>query len=245
MDLVSGIKHSLVYEVFILLWYFIDLKQILTPRQKNTLVFSFLITAMFLAIGYKYINFYRFALLSGHDIVSAIDVVVSSSAAKEKSTTVEIYNRINGIDNLLVGVQTLDGISFSIAAVFDQQIVEAFKYVVFLGVDANTAFGLTQLATFYLVGGWFGVVFGMFLLGVIFMCGHWLLMNNLLKKYFGVQKAVAPLIALFFVKVLFAAGGLLLWSKEAFVVVLTIIFVSKLLVARIDAEKRIQVYPVR
>ena len=228
LDLYVGYKQALVWESVILLAYYFSLKNNFTSNQKFSIQFGIVAILLVAGVLYKYINLYRFALLSGQDIFSAIGSAIAYSDRNESNFFMEIFNRINGIDNFYAAVTLSEGVNFSIRAILDDELVRMFVGAVLSDEDAVTTFGLTQFGALNAVGGLPLMIFGGFLIGYLV---------NFVTRYIFcfvtkadvMSSAYAPILALFFIKFLFAGGQIILYSKELIFSLMVITLLLKFL----------------
>jgi hypothetical protein len=107
-----------------------------------------------------------------------------------------------------------------IFALLGSELADEFKVVVFgsRAEDVMTAFGLTQFAAIYISTGLIGLILGSFLFSFISVQLYRVILTS---KYLSplLIKALTPILAIFFVKMMLAGGGLLLYVKEILVVV--------------------------
>lgn len=229
-----GWKQELIFGPVILFFYFMELQHLFSPSTRRLLlVIGALLSGLVLTI-YPFVNEIRFALLSGSSLVEAILDGIVNTNDNDKMVVIEILNRITGLDAFVAAITVLDTGSLGIASFFGSGINDAFKEVVFGRnyEDVATAFGITQFAALYLIGGIAGLGVGSFTLGFIFSRTFNFLINLKYLKN-SVKKALVPLLALFFVNQLLGGGSVLLSLKELFI---TIIVAS--VISLMTAERR-------
>ena len=222
LDVSVGYKLSLVMEVVILSFY----ARILIPhngRKNAFLTYGILIAAGLLVCSiFPYINNYRYALIGGSSGWEAVNSAIYYTHSRESSAVIDMFNRINGVDNFLGAVLLADGAQFSIGYLFDSGLNREFIGLVLGRRDLVTAFGLTQFGALYIIGGPFLLTGGSFVLGVALR----LLSSILLRsggRFDGGYAAVAPVITAFWLKLLFSSGDLLLLGKELLLIWVTTI----------------------
>lgn len=226
-DLWVGYKQALVFQVATLLLYLSMLNE--NKNKKIGIGTAAIVLAAFVLVGvlYKYVNNYRYALLAGEDISSAVSVALAGGGGRDEGTLVSIFNRINGVENFFAAVELNASYDFGFSALFDQSLGGSFNDALFGGSDVVTQFGLTQFGALYVIGGWVYLVLGAFLLGAFINVISRLILNNLFGQS-PLAFALAPLVALWFVKVLFAGGVLLLYAKELSISMLSVYLVYRL-----------------
>lgn len=227
-DLWVGYKQALILQVVIFTYYFALAKQSMPVHKRRKLSLVLVISAFIALTLYQYINDYRYALLSGQDVSAAVTSAVTISKSSEtEGTLLSFMNRINGVDNFFASSQMNVYYSFSWSAMLDQSLGEGFNNVLYDGEQVNTQFGLTQFGAMYVIGGVPFMMFGSLVLGVIIRLIAKVLLNSVFARTSWAIAFVPPL-SLWFVKVLFAGGVLLLYLKEVFLVSLLLYLTYKL-----------------
>lgn len=185
-------------------------------RKNIYLVFVFLVILTLPLISlYNYIQVYRIALLNGYQWSEAIAFASQFESSNSEPFLVSFFNRINGIDLILVGTKFLEGIQFSVFANFTSEIGDALHYILFEGKDAVTAFGLTQFTGLYLSLGIIGVLIGILILTILLILIYQIVIDKIVKIP-DVIVAIQPLLFIMFIKVFFSVGNLGLAFKEIF-----------------------------
>lgn len=212
-DLLIGVKGSLVLQFALGVFYAV----ILGWRPKRTSMLYFIV---FIGVGvglsvfiFKYLNYYRYALNSGADFITALEVAQSLTSERDESGLIALLNRVNGLENLTAALRIGNSSVFSSTALFDTEIVDSFNTGLYSAEEVATHFGLTQFGALYLVGGVPGLAFGGLFLGILAkslyaLFARWALPHPMLASAFS------PLLAIWFMKLLFASGLMLLYMKE-------------------------------
>lgn len=216
-DLWVGYKQALVIQAVVLSYYFSVARSNINAKMRGRMTLIMITVSLAAIIIYKYVNDYRYALLKGYDVWSAISTAVSGVQQGSESSLVSFVNRINGLDNFFAAMQMHRFYGFDFFALFDQSLGGNFNDALYDGEDVNTQFGLTQFGALYVVGGMPLMIVGAFVLGCVMRGIARLILNKVLRRTSWAY-AFAPILALWLVKVLFAGGVLLLYAKEIFFV---------------------------
>lgn len=229
-----GYKQELIFEMLIMFVYLMELKYLLpSSTRRILLVTGALVSGLFLMI-YPYVNEFRWALLEGASLFEGIFEAINSETANDKTLAIELLNRITGLDAFVAAITLLDTASLGITSIFGSGINDAFKEVVYGGSyeEIVTAFGITQFAATYLIGGVVGLGVGSFLLAFVIARAFIIIVN---LKYLNdkVKKSLVPILAVFFVKINLGGGNLALDFKELFVTILIATFISIVAVSTI------------
>lgn len=213
-DLWVGYKQALVFQVVLIMLYLGNSAHRMTATRKRLM---YVVLAVGLLVGgglYPYVNEYRYALLSGSDVFSAIEIAVRRvGSGVQESGLMGFVNRINGIENFYAASRLGGYYNYDAAGLLNQSLGNTFNYEIYSSDEAVTQFGLTQFGAFYVVGGYAGLLVGSLLAGVLIRVSGVFFLNRIIRRSTWAD-ALAPLLALWFVKVLFAGGVLLLYTKE-------------------------------
>jgi hypothetical protein len=221
LDLYGGFKSSLVLQAVVFSIYGLHFsRDMRAPARRFIWSLIFLCVAVLMVI-YPYVNYYRYGLISGLSSVDAMALARHSVASSETPSFWGIVNRINGIDNFFAATLLGDSNRFHLSALWSDEFNRAFLQLVFGRDDVDSGFGLTQFGAFYLIGGVLWLVLGGFLLGVLIAT-----ITGLALRTVGARQelviACVPIFAAFWLKLLFASGGLILLSKEFLITCLVI-----------------------
>lgn len=228
LDLRVGLKGGLVFQSFLITYYAVVFRRYLKKGNYRVIVVSAVVLLIALISIYKYVNLYRFQVISGLDPSEAIDEMAGMSL-EEKSFFWDFYNRINGIDAYSAAIGTIPEGVVEFGGLLSGGVVRAFKEVIYGSAYADraiSAVGATQFAALQLVGGVPGLYFGSFILGLMFRG-----ISRALEAHVAWTKslymAFMPILAIWTIKTLFAGGNLVLYMKELIVIVILIVFVSR------------------
>jgi hypothetical protein len=228
LDLLVGYKQAIVLQCVILACYYFVLRDQMTPGSRKRLLILLLAFSALAFSVYNYVNYYRFAVLSGVGFASAVATAAVGASASNSSTVVEVVNRINGVDNFFAALSMSKGMSFSYQALYADELVRAFVGEN-LGDDSiATSFGLTQFGALYAVGGLPLLIVGGFALGYVMRFVARIAFRDVIRSEV-IALAYAPILALFFIRVLFAGGELFLFAKELFVSLFVLYVLSRFL----------------
>jgi hypothetical protein len=240
IDLRFGSKDTIVYQLVITAAYLVIAKRSpisqktdLRKTEKIALISTVIIGLLVVGI-YKFLNFYRFALLEGFtevsiaDLSTAIDVALSSDIAESKNSIMEIYNRITGLETFATVYSLSDklAVDAGLTAMIDGRVVANFTYYI-LGTDsAKTLFAVTQFGYNYLSGGLAGLIIGCFFLGFTFVLIQFLVMR--MRVHNAMKLAFLPLLWVLFIFSLLGGGDMIHWMKEIVATVITFYFTARL-----------------
>lgn len=235
IDLSIGVKFSLVYQATLLGCLLFVLWRRRVLNIKATMVA--LMSLIFVLAIYKYINYYRFAMLYGLSGMDAVSFAINNADAQSLSVFSEILNRITGVENLFAGIILGAQLPLpGIGALFSGEFADVFTESITGVADAVNAVGASQATALYLVSGdnVLGFIFGAILIHAVFG----LLFNSLMKL--GCRKILMfdemdfseVFAAIFMFYFLFGSGNYIFYIKE-----IVVVFVSMLLFC-IFARKR-------
>lgn len=223
-----GYKSELVLQVILLVYYFYELSPYLSKTNRKIIPLSIFILSAFAIVIYPLVNNYRFYLLSGSDVASAIERSQTQSEIDHDSVALSFLNRVNGVDVFYAATKLGEGGEFGLESLLNRDVMELMKESLY-GDDkdeAITAFGTTQFSVFYLVGGVVFLSISCFIIGwVIRWCSVYLRTKVFKLNY--TYHAYLPLFCILCVKLLSSGGNILLYVKEMFLVVLCMVFMEK------------------
>jgi hypothetical protein len=212
-DLIVGVKLNLVIEAVLLVYYaWIQGVKIRSRKRMGLLVLS--VVALVLAgVLFKYVNYYRYAMISGSDISTSIEFAKRILEQKNESSSVALLNRVNGLDNFVAALTLGQQYRFGLDALWNTQLMDTFNFELYGGDVVATQFGLTQFGALYVTGGVGLLIVGSLLFGI---CGRALfaLFNRKILPSELAMIAFAPLLAFWMMKFLFASGFASLYVKE-------------------------------
>ena len=119
--------------------------------------------------SYKYMNFLRYAFLNGaSDFMSALQIAAQSDIAQARSSFVELFNRITGIDAFSAVIHLGEALSFSVSLsdLITGRLMQRFSDIVF--IDNNASFSMTLLGSWYAYGGLPAIIIGFCITGSVF-----------------------------------------------------------------------------
>lgn len=177
IDLRFGSKDTLMFQMALVVAYiFIFNAGLIDGRVK----FRRTAYGMIILVGvlgwlvgsaYKYLNFIRFAFLSGAtSVAAAIQIASESEVARQRSSLIELYNRITGIEAFTAVMELTDSISFNsgLSDLISGTLMRRFSDIVLAGVDSTAAFSMTLIGSWYVYGGIPAIIFGCLLTGALF-----------------------------------------------------------------------------
>ena len=231
IDLSFGSKDTLMYELAIIGMYMSIFGRGLTSNRRRFEKTSWIMILVLAVVGtatltiYKYLNFIRFALLYEMvDIKKAIAIAAQSQMAQDRSSIIELYNRITGLETLAAVMHLRDGFSghMSLWSMINGSVVRFFTENTLGLTESKVAFAMTEFGYFYVVGGTFAVIAGSILLGGLFSAVQFFVVRYL-PVHHNIKLAFLPVLWIIFVFVLLGGGNLILWTKS---VVVTLAFVQ-------------------
>lgn len=220
IDLRFGAKDTIMYQLVISAAYLLIVHGALVMRRVAFLKVARSVTVLVAVFGilvigaYRFMNIYRFGLLDGSGVGSAVAAALDSDVAGSRSSFMEIYNRITGLDTLTAVLPLRDALkgNSGIADMLTGSLVENFTYVLMGTYDAATRFSMTQFGYFYLAGGIAALIGGCLFLGALFrFVQKTALRFNVAHP---MKLAMLPVLWILFVNTLLGGGNLFLWGKE-------------------------------
>jgi len=236
IDLRFGSKNTILFEIALVPIYLSILYQGIYSGRRQ-----FIKTARLLIIGvgsfglmilaaYKYMNFFRFALLlDTKDVAQAIALAAANDNAQSRSSLMDIINRLTGIEALGAVMHLTQQIQMpgSLIAFIDGSVVRHFTQVVLGSVEAKTLFSMTQFGYFYVGGGLGAVVLGSLVVGFVFAFIQYFTFRSF-PVHHNMKLAFLPILWLSFVLLLLGGGNLVLWSKDMLVTLVLFFIISRI-----------------
>ena len=223
-----GYKTELVFEALLLGYFLFAAKQFLSGTQYR--LFGLITAAALLSavMIYPFINYYRSYLLSGYDVGKAIESAQKANERNSAPLGVDLLNRVNGIDAFYVATKLGAKSDFSLQSLVNSDVMDLFMKRLYGNKkdDAVTAFGATQYASFYLIGGVGGLVAGCLMIGCAIRWWAYCLMRYIFK-YPDTFTAYLPLYVIVWVKMLSAGGLGFLYAKEMLLVVASLVLFER------------------
>lgn len=230
VDLSIGVKFSIIYEMFILTYLsYILFRQGRLRKHHFVVIFSLF---LFVITSFKYINYYRFALLHGYSGFAAIDFAVSNNDANNLSFVHEMINRVTGVENYIVTTLfELDSSSFSTSDLLTGEFAKTFTETVTGVSDSINAVGSTQIGAIY-VASFGNLMLFLFLSVLVLSVFSFLSISvfNRLQHYLGSEgKTLSEIFSIImFVYFLFGSGNYTFFIKEFLITYLSLIVFIKL-----------------
>lgn len=222
-DLMVGIKSTLMYEVFVLIWYYLHFRRPGRIRYNELFILLFIASFAYFAVFiYKYINFYRYALISGMSMFDAIQSAISANAGDDASSMISILNRINGLDTIIISMALIGDFPLSFSEYLTNGAVNAVRYAVYGDrfEEILSAFGTTQFVPSYMIWGEAGVFVFFILLGFI-ESKYFRFLASKKNVNSGIFFAIQPVLVIEYIKIIFSSGGFDLIVKTLFMFALT------------------------
>ncbi|MGH8273558.1 MAG: hypothetical protein ACRES9_04775 [Gammaproteobacteria bacterium] len=225
MDVAVGIKRDLLFEPFIVMWIYVFNRQWI-PRKAVRGIFIAIV--LFLGVGipvYKYVNFYRAALLYGnHNIAQAAQV--ASSAENSKNSFASIYARIVGLDLLEPAIEsplskTVTGniLTADVLAQFAENVV---------GTEAVTRYAITQIGRAYIVSGYAATFLALLVLAILYLISYlWILRRSV--KYMTSRTVLSAVLGITYVSFLMSGSSPFLTLKTLVILILVAISAERVL----------------
>ncbi len=221
IDLMFGTKSAIMYQIVITLVYILLFRKGKTGKTSQMVLVLIVIVGGITAVFYKYLNFFRFALLAGTTNTSAaISEALQNDVAISRSSWVELYNRITGLETVaaLREIAQDFSVDFSLLSLVDGSVAQKFT-VYFMGTgDTKTLFAVTQFGYYYLVGGFLALVLGSYTLGIVFSYLQYLVLR--MNVHYNMKIAFFPILWILYVQFLGGGGNFILWSKQMIAVML-------------------------
>ncbi|MER8383828.1 hypothetical protein [Mesorhizobium sp. M1399] len=146
LDLGIGSKFSLIYEVI----FVVPLFAYAIRKRRLSLSFVVVLAGLGYAIlnWYKYINYYRYAILQGYHGLDAVHFALNAPAANDGSTFADLIGRVSGVEYVLIVVSmNLQSLTSGFRTFFGQDFLMAFTSMITGISNANSAMGATQIGT--------------------------------------------------------------------------------------------------
>ena len=224
IDLGFGAKDTLIYQLIIgavmfsVAWrgpspYLTQVRPLVRRMLVPIGIFSALVILM-----YPYVNPYRFARLEGNDFFRSIEIAFSKPIYEDSNPFITILDRITGID-VMTGVINLRNFLSNDAIMqnlFSTELVDNVALQIFGFKQDETLFSVTQMAYFYVVGGYTTVIAGCLLVGIFFGVVQQIAVSLPVKKIMKV--AFLPVMWILAAKLMLGGGNLVLAAKELSVV---------------------------
>jgi len=245
IDMRFGSKDTAMYQLAVTLAYVAITRnsKMVTVRdfRKTARIAMSVLVVLGVAIlgAYKFFNFYRFALLGGEeDIFRAISLALSSAGAVDsRSSLVEIYNRITGLETLTAVINLRDALNTSggLTAMISTDLADSFTFYIMGTNEAKTAFSFTQFGFFYLSGGLGGLVFGCMIQGLFFCLTQLFVLR--MRVHPAMKLAFFPVLWILFVQSLLGGGNMILWFKEVGVLVAVFYLTARITCPQVSASE--------
>lgn len=239
IDLSFGSKDMILYQMVVTACYLFIFYQGLVWRRAQflvsarTLVIFLVIAVVGILFGYKYVNFFRYALLSGvTDISVAMQIASESDLAQSRSSIMQLYNRITGLEALSAVMYWVDGFSSSqtLLSMIDGTRMQNFTEMVMNGRDSNAAFSMTLVGYWYAVGGIATVLLGFLITGLLLSTiQYWVVKNKKVPN--NMKLAFLPVLWIMFAS-LMLGGNPLIWLKSIIVTLIVYLGVSRIAIGR-------------
>lgn len=221
IDLKFGSKDTIMYQLVVIVSYLFILKHGL-PVQSKGFRHTFRVMLIVLAIlsvsiigAYKYMNYYRFAMLSGSsDIATAVQVAAHNEDAQSLSSLMGLYNRVTGVDvlsSVMVYAPALSN-SVSLSAMFDGTLIRRFTDLLTGGADSKNAAGLSFFGYWYVYAGVASVFGAMLLIGFLFAFIQYVVVVAMPVPH-NMRLAFLPVLWIMFV-FLMMGGNPTVWLKQ-------------------------------
>lgn len=242
IDLMFGSKNTILMQLVLIPIYLSILQKSLDLGQSKFINTSRLLLILMGLLGiifvmvYKYLNFFRFALLlETSNIAQAVAIATANENAQSRSSIVELLNRFTGLETLgaVIHLREDFNVQHSFVAFFDGSVVRNFTQIVLDGVETRTMFSMTQFGYFYVLGGPIVMVLGSIFLGGMFAFLQYFTIKKI-PVHHNMRLVFLPILWLSFVSVLLGGGNLILWVK-GIVVTLALFFIFSRIAVRTQA----------
>lgn len=224
IDLRFGSKDTLMFQIVVTISYLLIINRGLSLGRARFRANARAILIVLAVLGpavlaaYKYMNFLRYAFLSGATgILDAVHAAAQSDIAQSRSSIVELYNRITGIEALAAVMKLLENSSISsgLRGMIDGSIMHRFTDIVMSGADSKVAFSMTLTGYWYAAGGIPAILFGFLFAG--FLCGFiQYFVIKVAPVSHDVKLAFLPVLWIMFVQ-LMLGGNPMIWLKTMIV----------------------------
>jgi hypothetical protein len=239
IDLRFGSKDTLMYQMVMTVAYLPIFYRGLSwgrARFRATargmlIIFSVLGTVVLST--YKYMNFLRYAFLSGtSDIITAVQIAAQSDIAQSRSSIIELYNRITGLETLSAVMHLGENLSASlgIIAMIDGSLMQRFSDIVLGGGESKTSFSMTLVGCLYVFGGIPAIIVGFLFVGLLFGLVQYVVVRAAPVSH-NMEIAFLPVLWILFVS-LMLGGNPLIWLKTLVVTLVVFVIVGRIAAGR-------------
>lgn len=234
IDLRFGLKSTVMFELVISISYLTIAKHARACPAADFRFTAKLAKAVLAFLGivvivaYKFMNFFRYAFLAGKiNIGAALKVAVSSEIAVSRSSVLEIYNRVTGLETLAAILHLSDKIAGSgnILEMIDGSVVSRFTAYALGTGNAMVKFAVTEFGYFYISGGLIGLMLGSAFVSFGFCMLQYTMLRLDVNR--AMKLACLPVLWILFIKSLEGGGNLILWAKELAVFAITFYFAAR------------------
>lgn len=226
LDISVGSKFSIIFQAFVSLMYYAGLEKNLgvSAKRRRALRWFLIFIVAAILVGYKYVNYYRYATLSGSEGSAALQTALRSGENREGHLGA-IVNRINGIDNIMLALAMKRGLNPNFGNLVNDEFTRVYTRAVTGLSSSNNANGATQFSLLYLINrSMSDTFFGMALFGMIFAMISKFVQLIAGRSMFG-QMLCGPIIAIAMINILFGAGDLIFAMKGLTVLLLTLFMI--------------------
>lgn len=220
IDLSIGVKYSFVYQLY-MCFILIMFSRSLSKRIKSNMFKGVSVFLVFFLLLYPYINYYRFALLSGKVGWDAIFDALGNEHAQSSSVFLELLNRIAGIENLIFALDKRSLLDASIFSLLNSEFSIKFTEAITGVSGAVNAVGATQVGLLSII---FKDSYVEIFLTAILISSVLLFVVFLITRAFGKSHYVlaCSISAIFVTYILFGTGNLIFYLKELVVMLLAV-----------------------
>jgi len=223
-----GYKSELVLQGLLLVYYSFEVFPYLSKINRKLMMTATAGLISLILVLYPIINHYRSYLLSGMDISQAIESAQKRAEDNKESFALSFLNRVNGIGEFYAATKLGSGRDFGFSALLDNSVMDLIKEKLY-GSEKNratVAFGTTAFSVIYLVGGGIFLIVFSFIVGALIRGSVVILKYKVFRSGYTFQ-AYLPLLCILWVKLLASGGGMALYMKELFLVVVCLALLER------------------
>lgn len=220
IDLSIGVKYSFVYQLY-MCFVLIMFSRNLSTKIKNNMTKGVSIFLVFFLLLYPYINYYRFALLSGKVGWDAIFDALGNEHAQSSSVFLELLNRIAGIENLIFALDKRSLLDASIFSLLNSEFSIKFTEAITGVSGAVNAVGATQVGLLSIIfkESYIAIFLTAILISVVLLSVVFFIIKAFGKSHYVLACSIS---AIFVTYILFGTGNLVFYIKELVVMLLSI-----------------------
>ncbi|MBL3563679.1 hypothetical protein JMM59_01405 [Rhodovulum sulfidophilum] len=235
IDLRFGSKDTVMFQMTMIVAYLFMFRVGLESgrakfkRTARGMIIIIGVLGIGLVSAYKYMNFIRFAFFHGAtSIADAISMAAQSDVATSRSSLIELYNRITGIEAFSAVMQMAEARLFSVSLsdMLSGNLMRAFSDMFLGGIDTTSAFSMTLIGSWYAYGRISAIIGGFLVTGGLFAAIQTLIVRAPGAPH-NMRLAFLPVYWIMCVQ-LMLGGNPMIWLKTIIVTLPFVYFIGRL-----------------